>query len=619
MHEEALARIAIDDHLDSAIGRPGRAMLDATSEALGASAAAVRSGSQRPVLEELGPEVGAPDVGVMADLVGDRRMLVARAREWLDWTVRRHTIEAALLEGGLQKGVEVSRIYEGWDPSDDDLRAAVAALLCLSDDAKRGLAMLATIQNDRASRRYAAMARNWGDVRELIVACAAAHRIDPPPKPDGGDAGTGDPIVPRAVLRLRLGVASTEGRAPRAAVEERQRAVEEAMVLLDDPPHSPASRLALLAGILDVGHPTANELLRLAGARQGDLTERPLAPQAALTAFDVLDESPGLRPIVHAPTWARAAERLSHALAPLPNGDGRTRLSTTAAAMWVEAASGWARAGDAERALDAIDRAAPLAGWSDRARALARSSVTYIAGDAARALQELDAVQGAASEEPIAKRVAALAVIQRAELLASLGRAQDAAKAAVEGDIAAAISQSAVTDARGRVTRLALASSGQRSRNAPTPKPNPVTAPLPWIGFADHAGRWTESKAVGSALIDAVALWDAAIDEHADVALAFRYRLFARRGDAAPWMVPALAAAAKLIDGPPEAIETWLDAYFAIDARRVTLRAYAWSRAEAARWRGDAESATLWTARYHALQAIAVDPARAELAAFLGI
>jgi hypothetical protein len=91
------------------------------------------------------------------------------------------------------------------------------------------------------------------------------------------------------------------------------------------------------------------------------------------------------------------------------------------------------------------------------------------------------------------------------------------------------------------------------------------------------------------------------------------------RGDAPPFLVPHLALGAALLAGSPGDVELWLDAYAAVDARRVTHRAYAWSRAEAARWRGDAAAAERWAARLRALRAVAADPEREEIARFLGI
>src|SRR5262249_3944172 len=146
--------------------------------------------------------------------------------------------EAALVEGGLAPAVELARRYAEWDPRDEDVRVAVGSLLCLGGDEKRGLQFLETVQNDRARRRYAAIARNWGDVRALMVACAARAGIEPPPKPTSIEAGSGDPVVPRAVMRLRLTRAAA-AKSPKGAVDLRE-AIETAKKLLDDPPHTRA-------------------------------------------------------------------------------------------------------------------------------------------------------------------------------------------------------------------------------------------------------------------------------------------------------------------------------------------------------------------------------------------
>jgi hypothetical protein len=64
---------------------------------------------------------------------------------------------------------------------------------------------------------------------------------------------------------------------------------------------------------------------------------------------------------------------------------------------------------------------------------------------------------------------------------------------------------------------------------------------------------------------------------------------------------------------PKDKVERWLDAFFAIDATRVSLSHYAWLRHLAARWRGDPPSAELWWQRFHDSVTRLTDPARAEL------
>ena len=63
----------------------------------------------------------------------------------------------------------------------------------------------------------------------------------------------------------------------------------------------------------------------------------------------------------------------------------------------------------------------------------------------------------------------------------------------------------------------------------------------------------------------------------------------------------------------PAQVEPWLDAFFAIDARRWRQQGQAWIRARAARWRGDGGAAALWTARLRTLARWSLEPGAGEL------
>src|SRR5262249_43515592 len=159
-------------------------------------------------------------------------------------------------------------------------------------------------------------------------------------------------------LRLRLAIAAAEAakNTPHraAAAEERKLAVDGAIALLDDPPHAPATRRALLAAIADASKPPIEALLRLAGDRPGDLAERPLVVASAIGVYDVLNQRPILRPFVAPDVFARAAEHIARAASGSSGGDRPARLRATAAALWVEAGAGFARAGEGERAAHAF-------------------------------------------------------------------------------------------------------------------------------------------------------------------------------------------------------------------------------------------------------------------------
>ena len=192
--EELSMRPAVAAYADAAVGRPDAAELGRAGDALAAAAKTMHTGSQRIALEELGRAVGAPDLGRSAMLLGDRRTLLARADAWGDWSVRRRALEAALLEGGLARATAIARRYAEWDPRDEDLRVAVGATLCLGGQAARGLALLRTVQDERAQHRHESWARNWGDVRAMIVACAAEGGVQAPPQPERIDAGCRGPL-----------------------------------------------------------------------------------------------------------------------------------------------------------------------------------------------------------------------------------------------------------------------------------------------------------------------------------------------------------------------------------------------------------------------------------------
>lgn len=632
--EELGARAAVAAYADAAVGRPDRAALDRAATDVEIAANVVASGSQRLRLEDLGPVVGAPHLGREAARLGDRGTLLGRADRWGDWYVRLHALRAALTEADISRAVAIAERYAGFDPRDEDLRTAVAAVLCLGGDAKRGVELLTLTQEDRATRRYAGMARNWGDVHALRVACAARAGAAPPPSPESPQAGDDDAVEVRAAQEVR--VAEAEG-----DVERARRGAEAARALLASSTRAPApaSRLGLLAVLLAYGAPIdAARAAALSRARV-DEGESRLAT-GPLLAADWLP-APGLaRPVVAAPALARAAERAAE----LAGGagvtaDDRAELSAAAGALAFEAARELAATGDAPAAIAILDRLGPGAVGAQRGveLALARSSAWVVAGDPARALDALDG----APLESAAPAARAATALQRAELLASLGRRGEAARAAVIADeVAEAAGATApperpdeppalhpfpVLDARARWTRLALARPpeggplrpGAAPAAAAPPRPTSAGSPWPWVGFANAATPW--ARLDQGALSVALARWDAARAAPPDERRALRYAALQRRGDAPPALIAYLSVGAELL-GPGEGdVEAWLDALLAFDARRFSYRQHAFARAEAARWRGDAEAAALWRGRYEALRVLATDPRRAEIARYLGI
>jgi hypothetical protein len=122
------------------------------------------------------------------------------------------------------------------------------------------------------------------------------------------------------------------------------------------------------------------------------------------------------------------------------------------------------------------------------------------------------------------------------------------------------------------------------------------------------------------ALARALAAWESARRATSEEKRALRYAAFTdHRGDAPRALAPYLALAAELVPPGEGDVEIWLDAFSTTVARRTTMRAYTWARAEAARFRGDAEAAARWSNSYRTLARLASSPDDAELAAALGI
>ncbi|WP_437299585.1 hypothetical protein [Sorangium sp. So ce426] len=653
--EELGVRAAVADYTDAAVGRPDGAALAGATEAVATAQATVAAGTGRVTFDELGPARGAPSLGREAARLGDRRTLLSQPDRWTDWHVRVHTLRAALTEGDPQRALAIAKGYAAMEPRDEDLRTTTGAILCLGADAeaKRGIELLTLNQDDRASRRYAGMARNWGEVRAVLVACAARAGVEPPPMPEAPEAGVADAVEARLAQRARLAAARKDAveatrRATRAirdllgtsaALDPEARGDLLAVVLAEDEALDAAEAAALARPEPepeedDGGEPAAGE----AGLDGAPARVEPRAatalPAGSLRALDWLPERGLARPAIAGSLRARAAARAAElAAAPQLSPSQADALRAAAGALALRAARELALEGDAPRAVDALDRLGPLAPElaPEAARALARSSVWALVGERDRALDLVERVDLAAA--PPALRAAVL--LQRAELLASRGRRRDAARAAVLADEEAAAARAvdpageamlaraelALLDARSRWTRLSLAlppgDSPLRQGSPPAQLPADHAAAWPWVGFASLDAPWARDGQ--PALSRALSTWSAARDAPPPARRALRYAALRRRGDAPPALVPYAALSAQLLGDGEGDPEVWLDAFLALDASRFSLRRYAFARAEAARWRGDEGSAAAWQRRYDALRAVASDPDRAEIARYLGI
>jgi hypothetical protein len=241
-------RAAVAAYDDATVGHPDDAAQQRAGEALRLAHEAIRKGSQRLALEDLGHAVGAPDPGRSAMLAGDRRTLLGRADTWEDWSVQLRALEAALLEGSAARAGTLARRYADFDPHDEDLRVAVAAILCLTGEPRRGVDLLFLVQTERARQRHESWARNWGEVRAALVACAAKAGVPPPPLPERAEGGEGDQPEARAALRLRIRARGAVDAAARRA------AALDAIQLLESDPLPPGARVRVLAALLASGH-----------------------------------------------------------------------------------------------------------------------------------------------------------------------------------------------------------------------------------------------------------------------------------------------------------------------------------------------------------------------------
>jgi hypothetical protein len=593
--EELAARTAVADYVDAQVGRPDPAERARAAAALGEAEAAIEAGTRRLSFEALGPQANAPHLGRSAALFGDRATLLERAETWGEWQVRVATLEAALLEGDLARAERVAARYAEFDPRDEDLRTTVAAVLCLGADPKRGLDLFKLVEEHRAAERHAAMTRSFGGERAAIVACAARAGLEPPARPDGV-AGRADQVEARVAQWLRLGGAR------RADGVD---GVEAALGLLEQPLPE-GSRPALVAALFASDKAPSDPAIALDLVRPRSLSgEVAWDDPAPLTVASVLAAPRGLRPTAPASTLRRAAARLLE-LADR-GGDGAGELRRAAGALLVGAARAAAASFDPARRDEALadtDRGAELAGLDEAARALARSTACALTGDAESALAELDRA-ASATTSPTTR---ALAAVQRAELDARAGRADLAAASAIDADETATAAD-AEARAHARWTRLALAP-------PPTPAP-PWDRVWPSAGLASPLVRLADPIAWAT-LERVLTTWAGAVAAPPDDRRALRYRALTARGDAPPSLVAHLVLAARLADGAGD-VEVWLDAFSTIDARRFTLRGAARARAEAAFVRGDRAAAEAWLTRSRALAAIASDPARAELALYLGL
>lgn len=640
--EEIGARIAHYEYVEAAVGKPSHEALTRGAEAIEHQTMVVQNGTTRPTLKDLGTSVGAPDLGREADEMGDRQTLLERGEQWFNWRVRLSTMRAALLAGDLEKTKSLAKRYAVDDPRDPDIRSAVAAVLCMGPDPKKGAEMLVFMQDDRASRKYEGMTRDYGEVRALLTACLALRNLPPPPLPTNTNAGSADATEQRALLRLRLAGTPAGDVSKTAAQSTITR-------LLDGGPRNPGARLALLAALLATGSDHDPE--KIIGYSKPKFDEGPLVPSTLQTALEWVNDHraapgdaeppailPGSTYIVAAHTVEELVAKLSEPLANAANKAGtkdasakdiataamdkawqRAALTGLRGALLFEAAAALTRDGQAEEALKAVDAAVEISKMSPHARNLLRSNVYWLSGDREKALQalELDLAIMHGADVAEKQRIAALS-IQESELAMSLGKTDVAKQAAERAMNLATEGNNPTFLARALWMRAALG-----ELKAPVPEVDLFRLPLPFpsAGFANPLDPWRagDRNKRRALLDDVLAPWIGLSEADPNIRRAGRWAAIKSRGDAPPWLSVHLLLASRLLKADEGDMEVFFDALIALDQRRYSLRAYAFARAEAARMRGDMATAAKWDERFRTLCKLAAEVPHYEFTRHLDI
>ncbi len=622
--EELHARMAVAKYVDAAVGNPDRAQLTERIKEVWQAQHRVDEGTGRVRLDQLGPAVPAPDPPQLAFSLGDSGGLDRYAMRYDRWFTSLHAIDAALLSGKLERAQQLAEHYA--KKPKNDLRLTVGALLCLGGKAAQGLELLSSVEKQRAESRKANMVRNFGDVRVLIESCAAAGKLAVPEVPTHGYAGDWDHRERLAVLRLRLAeqqhaCSPADDVAGCFAAEPVATAARAAAKLLKIRSTSPY-RLELVAAVapylvdaeqalrLGVALGAVERASLLTPGPRPDPNRAPAQADSGPPAWSMVSfvgpTAPD-RPWVSPQRYALAAERLL-ALESRPN-----ELHRVAGALQVRAARGFAAVGKPDRAWQLAIRGGESAFHRPLERAWIVANVGYLAGQPQRSLDQLsEALRLDTRKDEWALRARLL----HTRLLALVGRTAEALTA-VKHAYADADSSSP-----GKIANepwiealswwiLALEQLTEKTSARPGAPRQPEISPLrfPWVGPVDSTIPAADRQ---PAVRRAQAAWRVWLASSSEQRRSYRYTTFNHRGDGPDALVPYLVIAGKLV-GQPAHTETWLDALLSFDARRLSLRSYAWIRAEAAHLRSDQEARKLWQIRYRRLAELTATAAYAEL------
>jgi hypothetical protein len=605
--EELGVRWSTARFLDAAVGTPDRGQLRQRLQPVADSARALGRGSARLRLDRLGDPLPAPQAAELAASVGDRASLLRDGERRSRWQLASYTLDAALLEGELDRATELAASYGELDNEDLALRSA--ALRCLGGHGERALEAFATVEKRRSEERKANFSRHFGDVRAMLEACAALVEIPAPAMPHYGHAGDWEPREQIMAVRLRRAEDAAGCKlylAGHDCADEPR--VGEALVQVQQLLASGRRlrfRLELLA-LMVPGLEGPDGVAELARPRDG---EPSVAQRVPWRAADMVAPGGRDRPLL-------AAERLEVAAARLALwAEEDARLAPLAGAVGLLAARAFALRGERATALRRAERAGRLVGGPAGAR-LARAAVLRTLGQHVEALAALDGDSegldaATASDAAVTSRL----LLERAELQALLGRSATPAVAAARRLVEQSGAAAPGAALPGAVSTVAEPLEWIELAAGPPATALPSSAPLrfPWV---EGAAPGTAARAAGRRARQQ--LWRAWLAGDSATRRAARYRLFRQRGDAPATLVAYTVLLGRLCDSGQD-VDTWLDAALALDARRMPARSYAWARSEAARWLGDDEHASAWRARWRRMQQWAGRRDRAELFQQIGL
>ena len=125
--EELLARVAMNEYRDAAIGAPSSERLSLAVAEVARHEAIVKAGSRRINLEDLGDSVMAPDVGKLASSLGDRIALLENFKDLELWYLQKDALEAALVEADFELATELAETLKDSELGSGDLSTTVGA------------------------------------------------------------------------------------------------------------------------------------------------------------------------------------------------------------------------------------------------------------------------------------------------------------------------------------------------------------------------------------------------------------------------------------------------------------------------------------------------------------